>query len=49
MNKFFTFLKSKLEYKPRTSYDFTIEESNNVAENDLTANEPKEIFSIIRQ
>lgn len=48
MNNFLNFLKSKLEYKPHPTYEFTIEESNNVSNNDLSDSEPKNIFEKIR-
>jgi len=49
MNKFFNFLKNKLEYKPNTTYDFNIEESNNTQNNEQTSNEPENIFEKLRK
>lgn len=49
MNKFLNFIKSKLEYKPNDTYDFNIEESNNVPSNDLIDTEPKDIFETLNK
>lgn len=48
MNNFFNFLKRKLEYKPNPTYEFTIEESNNLSNNDLSNSDPQNIFEKIR-
>lgn len=49
MGKFINFIKNKFKYKPKAAYDFDIEESNNIPNNDLSNAEPKNIFEKLRK
>lgn len=49
MNKFFNFLKTTFTYKPNNTYDFDIEESNNIEDNGPTSSEPENLFEKVRK